>query len=153
MSPARREREPPNAMSARPSPTSASQKSALLLLHQALGEVAPPFWFQKISVRALMRRRLPSGATGPWPSSSLSRPLSRFAASPWHEDREPLSSMPKPRKAALSPLATHNGKVGETLAKYRKLRGLTQTQLAEKIGVTRYLLAHAKRVERVSPMS
>jgi len=53
--------------------------------------------------------------------------------------------MPKPRKAALSPLSSHNGRVGEILAKYRKLRGLTQTELAEKVGVTRYLLAHCEK--------
>src|SRR4030042_2027433 len=53
--------------------------------------------------------------------------------------------MPKPRKVVTSSLSTHDGDVGETLVRYRKLRGLTQAQLAEKVGVTRYLIAHCEK--------
>jgi transcriptional regulator with XRE-family HTH domain len=53
--------------------------------------------------------------------------------------------MPKPRKNPLPTLTTHGENTGARLIKFRKLRGLTQTQLAEKVGVTRYLLAHCEK--------
>ncbi len=53
--------------------------------------------------------------------------------------------MPKPRKVVEASVPAHDGGVAERLTKYRKLRGLTQTQLAEKVGVTRYLIAHCEK--------
>jgi transcriptional regulator with XRE-family HTH domain len=49
--------------------------------------------------------------------------------------------MPQPRKRPLPPLSVHTGSVAERIVKYRKLRGLTQKELAERIGITRDMLA------------
>jgi transcriptional regulator with XRE-family HTH domain len=49
--------------------------------------------------------------------------------------------MPQPRKHPLPPLPFHTGSVAERIVKYRKLRGLTQKELAENIGITRDILA------------
>ena len=48
--------------------------------------------------------------------------------------------MPTPRKNPLPPIKTA-GPIGERLAKARKRRGLTQAQLAEKIGITQTVVS------------
>jgi transcriptional regulator with XRE-family HTH domain len=53
--------------------------------------------------------------------------------------------MPKPRKYALPPLTDNPRGVSHRITKYRKLRGLTQKQLAEKIGITRDLLSNCEQ--------
>lgn len=49
--------------------------------------------------------------------------------------------MPKPKKNPLPPLAVEIGKVGRRIVKVRKLRGFTQKELADRIGITRDILA------------
>jgi transcriptional regulator with XRE-family HTH domain len=49
--------------------------------------------------------------------------------------------MPQPRKHRVPPTAVRTHPVTETLVRYRKLRGLTQKQLADKVGITRDMLA------------
>jgi transcriptional regulator with XRE-family HTH domain len=49
--------------------------------------------------------------------------------------------MPQPRKHPLPPMDPHHDDISSRLVKYRKLMGLTQKELAEKIGITRDVLA------------
>ena len=52
--------------------------------------------------------------------------------------------MPTPLKNKLKPLKVKES-VPERLKRLRKLRGLTQEQLAQKIGITRFLIASYER--------
>jgi len=49
--------------------------------------------------------------------------------------------MPKPKKNPLPPLSTEIEELGKKIIKFRKLRGLTQKELSERIGITRDILA------------
>ena len=49
--------------------------------------------------------------------------------------------MPQPKKNDLKPLDININPVGKNIQIYRKKRGLTQLQLAEKIGITRGLVS------------
>ena len=49
--------------------------------------------------------------------------------------------MPRPRKQPLPILETSSDAIGRRLAKIRKSRGLTQIQLAERIGVNQYQIS------------
>lgn len=49
--------------------------------------------------------------------------------------------MPQPRKAELEPLPVAKEPIADRIKRFRKLRGLTQAQLAEKIGISRGLEA------------
>lgn len=50
-------------------------------------------------------------------------------------------AMPKPKKHPLPPLSEEIDALGKRIVKCRKLRGLTQAELAAKIGITRDVLA------------
>ncbi len=50
--------------------------------------------------------------------------------------------MPRPRKQPLTPTTTQQESIADRLIKLRKRRGLTQTQLAEAIGITREALSN-----------
>jgi transcriptional regulator with XRE-family HTH domain len=49
--------------------------------------------------------------------------------------------MPQPRKAELEPLPINDGPIADRIKRFRKIRGLTQVQLADKIGISRGLEA------------
>ena len=49
--------------------------------------------------------------------------------------------MPRPRKTELPPLDVDSDPIGKRIAIVRKRRGLTQTQLAEKIGITQAVVS------------
>jgi transcriptional regulator with XRE-family HTH domain len=49
--------------------------------------------------------------------------------------------MPRPFKQPLPELDTPSDLIGERLAALRKSRGITQTQLAEQIGISQYLVS------------
>jgi len=49
--------------------------------------------------------------------------------------------MPYPRKAPLPPLDSNLDGIASRIVKFRKLRGMTQKELAERIGITREALA------------
>lgn len=49
--------------------------------------------------------------------------------------------MPQPRKAELDPLPNNAEPIADRIKRLRKLRGLTQVQLADKIGISRGLEA------------
>jgi len=49
--------------------------------------------------------------------------------------------MPQPRKQPLPPLSVKVEAVAQRIKKLRKIRGLTQKQLADSIGITRDILA------------
>jgi transcriptional regulator with XRE-family HTH domain len=49
--------------------------------------------------------------------------------------------MPRPLKYPLPPIPVRTESASIRIAKYRKLHGLTQKQLADKIGITRSLLS------------
>lgn len=53
--------------------------------------------------------------------------------------------MPKPLKYSLKPLPLGKTTVGQRIAEIRKLRGLTQIELAEKIGITQKLVTDYER--------
>jgi transcriptional regulator with XRE-family HTH domain len=48
--------------------------------------------------------------------------------------------MPRRLKTKLPPLATEPGTIGQRVTHLRKAQGLTQQQLAERIGIKRYLV-------------
>jgi len=49
--------------------------------------------------------------------------------------------MPQPRKAKLEPLPVNTEPIADRIKRFRTLRGLTQVQLADKIGISRGLEA------------
>jgi transcriptional regulator with XRE-family HTH domain len=49
--------------------------------------------------------------------------------------------MPRVPKQALPPLAHSEETIGQRIAQYRKLRGLTQRQLADRIGIVQNLVS------------
>lgn len=49
--------------------------------------------------------------------------------------------MPRPRKQPLPSLEKASDDIGRRLAKIRKSRGLTQVQLAERVGINQYLVS------------
>ena len=51
-----------------------------------------------------------------------------------------VSAMPRPMKTALPPLTQITGNVGQRIMQVRKERGLTQKELAERIGIKRTLV-------------
>jgi transcriptional regulator with XRE-family HTH domain len=53
--------------------------------------------------------------------------------------------MPQKRKRSLPPLKLGNESLGERLAVFRKQRGLTQTELAQQVGVTQPLVSDYER--------
>jgi transcriptional regulator with XRE-family HTH domain len=53
--------------------------------------------------------------------------------------------MPRVPKKALPKLTENNETIGERIAHYRKLRGLTQIQLAQLIGIERILVSDYER--------
>ena len=48
--------------------------------------------------------------------------------------------MPTPSKFQLKPLQINNENIGQRIARIRKAQGLNQSELAEKIGITRKLV-------------
>ena len=50
--------------------------------------------------------------------------------------------MPQPRKKELPVIQTGEESIGKRLAKIRKEKGLTQTQIAEIIGIEKNLVSH-----------
>lgn len=53
--------------------------------------------------------------------------------------------MPQKRKRKLPPLKLGSESFGERLAIFRKQKGLTQTELAEKVGITQPLISDYER--------
>jgi transcriptional regulator with XRE-family HTH domain len=53
--------------------------------------------------------------------------------------------MPRVPKQTLPPLKLSSESVGQRIARIRKLRGLTQVQLAEKIGIERTVIANYEK--------
>jgi transcriptional regulator with XRE-family HTH domain len=49
--------------------------------------------------------------------------------------------MPRVPKAALPPLENSDETIGQRIARYRKLRGMTQRQLADRIGIVQNLVS------------
>ena len=61
-----------------------------------------------------------------------------------NKNNRKMQSMPKPPKYQLEPLEQELT-IGERISKIRKQQGLTQRNLAEKIGVERYLISDYER--------
>ena len=56
-----------------------------------------------------------------------------------------MGLMPQKRRRKLPPLKLGNEPLGERLAVFRKQRGLTQTELAEQVGITQPLVSDYER--------
>ena len=53
--------------------------------------------------------------------------------------------MPRPPKQLLPPLTDSPETIGQRIAKYRKLKGWTQVELAQKIGIERTVIANYEK--------
>lgn len=53
--------------------------------------------------------------------------------------------MPRAPKQVLPPLSNSPETIGQRIARYRKLKGLTQVELAQKIGIERTVIANYEK--------